>query len=108
MDVPARHGDPLMKPPLSETFIHRQTLASNVRFSTQELSELAGKISRAEDEAKAREMAIFDVFSSRIDKLNASLSRTASAIAELDVAAASAEWAFEVDAVRPMLGYVLL
>jgi DNA mismatch repair protein MutS len=103
VDVPARHGDPLMKPPLSETFIHRQTLASNVRFSTQELSELAGKISRAEDEAKARELAIFDSLCERIDQLTASLSRTAAAIAELDVAAASAEWAFEADAVRPVL-----
>ncbi len=103
VDVPARHGDPLMKPPLSETFIHRQTLASNVRFSTQELSELAGKISRAEDEAKARELAIFDHFCERIDALNTPLTRTAAAIAELDVAAASAEWAFESDAVRPIL-----
>jgi len=103
VDVPARHGEPLMKPPLSETFIHRQTLASNVRFSTQELSELAGKISRAEDEAKARELAIFDSLCERIDQLTASLSRTAAAIAELDVAAASAEWAFEADAVRPVL-----
>lgn len=103
VDVPARHGDPLMKPPLSETFIHRQTLASNVRFSTQELSELAGKISRAEDEAKARELAIFDSLCERIDQLTTSLSRTAAAIAELDVAAASAEWAFEADAVRPVL-----
>ena len=103
VDVPARHGDPLMKPPLSETFIHRQTLASNVRFSTQELSELAGKISRAEDEAKARELAIFDNFCERIDALNTPLSRTAAAIADLDVAAASAEWAFEADAIRPVL-----
>lgn len=103
VDVPARYGDPLMKPPLSETFIHRQTLASNVRFSTQELSELAGRISRAEDEAKAREMSVFEGFCERIDALNSPLSRTAGAIADLDVAAASAEWAFDVDAIRPVL-----
>ncbi|WP_034817616.1 DNA mismatch repair protein MutS [Hyphomonas sp. L-53-1-40] len=103
VDVPARYGDPLMKPPLSETFIHRQTLASNVRFSTQELSELAGRISRAEDEAKAREMSVFEGFCERIDALNTPLSRTAGAIADLDVGAASAEWAFEVDAIRPVL-----
>ena len=103
VDVPARYGDPLMKPPLSETFIHRQTLASNVRFSTQELSELAGRSSRAEDEAKAREMSVFEGFCERIDALNSPLSRTAGAIADLDVAAASAEWAFEVDAIRPVL-----
>lgn len=103
IDVPARHGDELMKPPLSETFIHRQTLASNVRFSTQELSELAGRISRAEDEARIREVAIFETFCKQIEDLNASLSRTASAIATLDVASATAHWTFEADAVRPLL-----
>ncbi|WP_034792720.1 DNA mismatch repair protein MutS [Hyphomonas beringensis] len=103
VDVPARHGDPMMKAPLSETFIHRQTLASNVRFSTQELSELAGRISRAEDESRSREIAIFDQFCERIETLSSTLARTANAIAELDVAAATAEWAFAADAVRPVL-----
>jgi DNA mismatch repair protein MutS len=103
IDVTARHADPLMQPPLVETFIHRQTLASNVRFSTSELSELAGKISRADDIAKGRELAIFDTFSHRIETLSAPLSEAAHALAELDVAAAGAEWAAEVDAVRPTL-----
>ena len=43
IDVTARHADPLMQAPLNETFIHRQTLANNVRFSTTELSDLAGE-----------------------------------------------------------------
>ena len=103
IDVPARYGDPLMVAPLNETFIHRQTLASNVRFSTAELSELAGKISRAEDIAKGRELAIFDTFCHRTELVSAPLSSAASALAVLDVAAASAEWAAEVSAVRPSL-----
>ena len=103
IDVPARHADPMMKPPLAETFIHRQTLASNVRFSTAELSELAGKISRADDIAKGRELAIFEAFCARVEQLSAPLSAAASALAELDVAAANAEWASETGAVRPAL-----
>jgi DNA mismatch repair protein MutS len=101
VDVPARHADPMMAAPLSETFIHRQTLASNVRFSTAELSELAGRISRAEEEAKARELAIFDGFLVRVDACTADISNAAAAIAELDVAGSGAQWALEIDAVRP-------
>ena len=103
IDVPARHADPMMQAPLAETFIHRQTLASNVRFSTSELSELAGKISRADDVAKGRELAIFETFSQRIETLSEPLSQAADALAELDVASANAEWASETDAVRPQL-----
>ncbi|MEM8616961.1 MAG: DNA mismatch repair protein MutS, partial [Pseudomonadota bacterium] len=103
IDVPARHADPMMQPPLAETFIHRQTLASNVRFSTAELSELAGKISRADDIAKGRELALFDTFSHRIEALSIPLSHAAQALAEIDVAAANAEWASADNAVRPVL-----
>ena len=102
IDVPARHGDALLAPPHAETFIHRQTLASNIRFSTQELSELAGRISRADEEAKAREIALFEAFRLRIEAANEALSRAADAIGDIDVAAATAEWARETDAVRPV------
>jgi DNA mismatch repair protein MutS len=103
IDVPARYGDALLAPPLSDTFIHRQTLAGNVRFSTRELSDLAGRISRAEEEAKAREGELFDALCRRVEMLNEALTRSARAIAELDVAAANATWAIECDAVRPGL-----
>ncbi|MCA8892058.1 MAG: DNA mismatch repair protein MutS [Hyphomonas sp.] len=103
VDVPAKHGDTLMAPPFSETFIHRQTLAGNVRFSTSELAELAGRISRAEEEAKARELAVFDDLSARVSAASVSLSASAEAIACLDVAAATAAWALEVDAIRPRI-----
>ncbi len=101
VDVSSRFGDALMAPPLSEVFIHRQTLASNVRFSTKELSELAGRISRAEDEAKGRELALFDGFVERVDALSDEITRVAGGIAALDVAATNALWADITDAVRP-------
>ncbi|WP_439619392.1 DNA mismatch repair protein MutS [Hyphomonas sp.] len=103
IDVPARHGDSLMAPPLSDTFIHRQTLAGNVRFSTRELSDLAGRISRAEEEAKARETGLFDALCERVEGLNEALARSARAIADLDVAGGNAAWAAECDGVRPAL-----
>ncbi|MEO0551071.1 MAG: DNA mismatch repair protein MutS [Pseudomonadota bacterium] len=103
IDVPARHAGPMMTPPLAETFIHRQTLASNVRFSTPELSELAGKISRAEDVAKARELSIFQTLCDRVEAVSTPLAEAAAALAELDFSAANAEWAADVEAVRPAL-----
>lgn len=103
IDVPARHADPMMQAPLAETFIHRQTLASNVRFSTAELSELAGKISRADDIAKGRELDVFEQFCQRVETLSDPLNAAALALAELDTASANAEWAHECQAVRPVL-----
>ena len=40
IEVPQFHGEKLVKPPLNATFIHRQTMADAMRFSTAELSEL--------------------------------------------------------------------
>jgi len=103
IEVTARNAEPLMSAPLNETFIHRQTLANAVRFSTTELGELAGRISRAEEEAKARELDIFASFIERLEGLSEPLQNAASALAELDVATAGAVWAEETHAVRPEL-----
>ncbi|MEM0986682.1 MAG: DNA mismatch repair protein MutS [Pseudomonadota bacterium] len=101
IDVAARVADPLMAAPLNAKFIHRQTLAKNVRFTTEELQAMAGRISRAEDEAKGRERAIYDSFVERVNAAEANLRMSADALAVLDVASALAEWAAETDAVRP-------
>jgi len=49
VDVTAQHGEKLMAAPLNATFIHRQTLAGQVRFTTAELGELESKIANAAD-----------------------------------------------------------
>ena len=103
IDVPARNGDAMMSPPLDQTFIHRQTLAKNVRFSTRELAELAGRISRAEEEARARETGIFEAFVERVQACGREISQAGDALAELDLALAQAAWAGETGAVRPEL-----
>ncbi len=101
IEVNSRHGEAMMKPPLAETFIHRQTMASAVRFSTTELAELEARISRAEGEALAREQDIFNRLVTTADTLAPGLAAAAHALACLDVAAANADWAAEVSAVRP-------
>ncbi len=103
IDVAARAADPMLAAPLNATFIHRQTLAKNVRFTTEELQGLAGRISRAEEEAKGREMAIFEGFLSRVEGAEAELRASGEALAGLDVASGLAEWAEETGAVRPAL-----
>ena len=101
IEVNAKHGDQLMKPPLAATFIHRQTMANAMRFSTTELSELEARISRADGEALAREMDIFNRFVAEADALGAELALVADGLARIDVAAGNAEWAAEAAAVRP-------
>ena len=103
IEVPARQADPMLRAPLSADFIHRQTMAGAVRFSTHELADLAGRIGRAEDEAKAREIALFEAFCAKADELGRPIAAVAAALAELDVAASQAAWAAEAGAVRPVI-----
>src|ERR1700722_3139703 len=60
VEVTAQHGDKLMSPPLNATFIHRQTLAGQVRFTTAELGEIEARIANAGDRALGLELEIFE------------------------------------------------
>jgi DNA mismatch repair protein MutS len=106
IEVNAKHGDQLMKPPLAATFIHRQTMANAMRFSTTQLSELEAKISRADGEALAREMDIFNRFVSEADALGPELALVGDGLARIDVAAGNADWAAEASAARPEIADV--
>lgn len=101
VETPVSQGDRLMIAPLNEQFIHRQTLASAVRFTTTELAQLDAKIARARDEALARELEIFNRLVEQVTERSAAIAAAASAIAALDVAAAMAELAVLENYVRP-------
>ena len=103
IDVPVAHGDKLMTPPHGEVFIHRQTLASSVRFSTHELAELAGEMSRAGEKAVGLEQEIYARLLSEIESAAGLITEAGDALAVLDVAAANAELARERDWVRPKI-----
>ena len=47
----ATHAEKMLSPPLNETFIHRQTTANQVRFTTVELSKWKPKILNAGNHA---------------------------------------------------------
>jgi DNA mismatch repair protein MutS len=101
VDVSAQHGDKLMSAPLNTTFIHRQTTAGQVRFTTTELGELEAKIANAADRALALELEIFDRLAASVTGSSAAIKEAANALALIDVATALAALAVERDYVRP-------
>jgi DNA mismatch repair protein MutS len=101
VDVTAQHGDKLLSAPLNATFIHRQTLAGQVRFTTTELGELEAKIADAADRALALELEIFERLAAAVTAADVAIREAAAALAAVDVAAALASLAVERDYVRP-------
>ena len=101
VEVTAQHGDKLMSPPLNATFIHRQTLAGQVRFTTSELGEIEAKIANAGDRALGLELEIFERLCALAVEASEDLRAAAYAFASLDVAAALAKRAVDDSYVRP-------
>lgn len=101
LETSAKSAEPLLRPTGESPYIHRQTLANQVRFTTVELSELDAKISQAGHRALAIEGETFEVWRRTVQSLAQPLQAVAEALAELDAHAALAEWAEEVGAVRP-------
>ena len=101
VDVSAQHGEKLLSAPLNATFIHRQTTAGQVRFTTTELGELESKIATAAERALALELEVFEQLAATVTTANAEIKEAASALAMLDVATALAALAVERDYIRP-------
>jgi len=101
IDATTKQAEALMAPPLNARFIHRQTNAGSIRFTTTELAELDAKISRAGEASLVRELALFKEFAARAAAIETPIRAAAEALASLDVAAGMAEWAEETQATRP-------
>jgi DNA mismatch repair protein MutS len=101
VEVTAQHGDKLMAPPLNATFIHRQTLAGQVRFTTAELGETEAKIANAGERALNLELEIFERLCGQALAMSDDLRNAAHAFALLDVATALAKLAVDDNYVRP-------
>jgi len=101
VDVTAKHADKMMSAPMNETFIHRQTLANSVRFSTSELSKLAGKISEAGDRSLSLEQELFAQLVADVLGHAEPISTAAEALANLDVATSLATLAENENFTRP-------
>ena len=99
VEVPARHGDALMKE--GSGFTHRQTLAGVVRFNSVDLHEQATRVAQAGAHALAAEAAHLETLIEMALARKDGITQAARALARLDVAAAMAERAAEGGWARP-------
>ena len=102
VEVPAKHA-PELPTGGDGPFIHRQSMASNTRFTTVELGELEGRIARAADQALALELRLFEDLVGEVAARAEAVARAAAALAALDVAAGLADLAVERRYCRPVL-----
>lgn len=103
IEVTATHSAKMLAAPLSETFIHRQTTANQVRFTTIELSELETRILNAGGRCLEIEKRIYSSIVAAIIAQAAMLFTLARALAEFDLSAAMARLAREENWVRPLM-----
>src|SRR6185295_2676256 len=103
VEVTAQHGERLTGAPFNGIFIHRQTLAGQVRFTTTELGELEAKIASAAERALGLEFETFERLVIAVLEQGANIKECAEALSSLDVASALAHLAVERDYVRPQV-----
>ncbi|EPX82642.1 DNA mismatch repair protein MutS [Salipiger mucosus DSM 16094] len=101
IETTATHAAKMQSPPLNETFIHRQTTANQVRFTTVELTELETRILNAGNEALEIEKRLYDSLKGAILEQAPRVSETGQALAEFDVTIALADLAQAQDWCRP-------
>ena len=95
------HAARMLAPPLSERFIHRQTTANQVRFTTVELSALETRILNAGNRALEIEKRHFESLRQAVLERAGAIGAAARAVAEIDLAGALADLAVVEDWVEP-------
>ena len=97
----------LHKEKLGPAFIHRQTMANAMRFSTSELAELEKKITGALDQALALELRLFQDLATEVASRASDIIETARTLASLDVVSSHAHLAHEKNYVKPQMDETL-
>ncbi|MBI6629405.1 DNA mismatch repair protein MutS [Pontibaca salina] len=103
IETTATHAQKMQSPPLSETFIHRQTTANQVRFTTVELSELETRILNAGNRALEIEKRLYERLKAAVLDCAAQISQAARALAEIDLTTALADLALAENWCRPQV-----
>ncbi|MCK0120779.1 DNA mismatch repair protein MutS [Loktanella sp. F6476L] len=103
IETTATHAEKMMTPPLNETFIHRQTTANQVRFTTVELSEIETRILNAGGRALEIEKRIYQSLTQAIVAQAGPLGALARALAEIDLTAGLAHLAAQENWARPKM-----
>ena len=103
IELSARLAEQLQAQDAQKQFIHRQSLANQVRFVTTELVELDGRIQRAAAQGLALEQEIFESLRDQVRDNAAGIQAAHDAVCALDVACANAHWAEDHEATRPVV-----
>ncbi|QDL91213.1 DNA mismatch repair protein MutS [Paroceanicella profunda] len=103
IETTATHAEKMRRPPQSETFIHRQTTANQVRFTTVELSGLETRILNAGGRALELERQLFEGLAAGVRACAARIAAAARALAGIDLACGFADLADAEDWVRPVM-----
>lgn len=101
VETTAAHADKMLAPPLSDTFIHRQTTANQVRFTTVELSELETKILNAGGRALDIEKILYSTLTSAVLAKSGEIGNAASALSEFDLSVSFSDLASGESWCRP-------
>ncbi|MBW6507690.1 MAG: DNA mismatch repair protein MutS [Rhodobacteraceae bacterium] len=101
IETSSAHGERMRAPPLNETFIHRQTTAGQVRFTTVALSALETRILNAGNHALEIEKRVYASLNAAIVAQAGAIGTAARGLAEIDLACAFADLAAADDWVQP-------
>lgn len=101
IETTATHAEKMLSAPLSEKYIHRQTTANQVRFTTVELSEIETRILNSGNRALEIEKRLYSALSTAIMSQAARLNGAARGLAELDLLTALADLARGENWARP-------
>lgn len=101
IEVTASNAAFLQTDELKGEFIHRQTLANVMRFTTTELAELESKIANAAGRALEIELKIFEMVRQKLVEDRQTILAVADALATLDVFGSHAKLAAEQNYCRP-------
>ena len=101
VETPATHADRMLSPPLSDTFIHRQTTANQVRFSTVELSDIETKILNAASHSLEIEKQTFKNLCGSILQYGQCINDIADYLSEIDLTIALSVLARNESWVKP-------
>jgi len=101
IETTATHAEKMMAPPLNETFIHRQTTANQIRFTTVKLSKNETRILNAGAHALEIEKRVYASLAEAIISVADRISAMARALSEIDVALSMAALARDEEWCRP-------
>jgi len=103
IETTATHAEKMLAPPLNETFIHRQTTANQVRFTTVDLSEIETRILNAGGRALEIEKRIFQTLTKSIIAQSGPIGALARGLAEFDLSTALAHLATSENWCKPVI-----